>query len=132
MDIARFPIRFRPGDHVCQFYDTAADLAEVLVPYFRDGLERNEACIWITAAPLGAERAASEMRSAVADFDARAARGQILIMGHEELYTQPGAFDQRPISLSGTSRSPSCAAIVQRNVPGQPCWTSWPITGAAL
>lgn len=65
----------------------------MLVPFFRDGLERNEACIWITAAPLGAERAASEMRSAVADFDARAARGQILIMGHQELYTQPGAFD---------------------------------------
>jgi hypothetical protein len=97
MDIIRLPIRFRPGDHICQFYDTAADLAEVLVPYFRDGLERNEACIWITAAPLGAERAASEMRSAVADFDARAARGQILIMGHQELYTQPGAFDQEKV-----------------------------------
>lgn len=94
MGIAPFPIPVRPGDHVCQFYDGAADLAEVLVPYFRDGLDRNEACIWITADPLDAERAASEMRSAVAGFDAREANGQIQIMGHEEWYTKLGTFNQ--------------------------------------
>jgi len=72
------------GDHVCQFYDTAEDLAEALIGYFKAGLERNELCTWVAGGPLGAERANSEMRAAVADFDGRVAAGQMRIVGHEE------------------------------------------------
>jgi hypothetical protein len=31
------------GTHFCQFYDTKDDLLEILVPYFKAGLESNEA-----------------------------------------------------------------------------------------
>jgi hypothetical protein len=74
----------RAGDHVCQFYDTAEDLAETLVGYFKAGLERNESCMWIAGDPFAIERANSEMRTAVADFDRRVAAGQMQIVGHEE------------------------------------------------
>jgi len=32
------------GRHFCQFYETAGDLADTLVPYFREGLLANEFC----------------------------------------------------------------------------------------
>src|SRR5690242_11452014 len=35
------------GSHVCQFYDTKEDQIAMLVPYFKQGLERNEACAWL-------------------------------------------------------------------------------------
>ena len=34
--------------HVCQFYQTKDDLTDILVPYFKVGLENNEFCMWIT------------------------------------------------------------------------------------
>jgi hypothetical protein len=79
---------FRPGDHACQFFRSGDELGEVLVPYFKTGLERNELCVWVTAPPYGRDRATSELRAAVADFDRRAAAGQISILGHEEWYGQ--------------------------------------------
>ena len=56
------------GTHFCQFYQTAQDLLDILVPYFRAGLESNEFCMWITSEPLGreaAERAMQECPSRV-------------------------------------------------------------------
>ncbi|MFH1416584.1 MAG: MEDS domain-containing protein [Elusimicrobiota bacterium] len=40
------------GTHLCQFYRTKQDLIEILVPYFKQGLENNEFCMWITSNPL--------------------------------------------------------------------------------
>jgi MEDS: MEthanogen/methylotroph, DcmR Sensory domain len=79
---------FERGDHVCHFYHAADDLGEVLVPYFKAGLERNERCLWVTAHPYGIERAASEMRVAMSDFDRRTAAGQIQIFDHDEWYAK--------------------------------------------
>ena len=82
----------RPGDHVCQFYRTAEDLAEVLIPFFKAGLERHESCLWIAGDSCGAERAGSEMRTAVPDFDRRVAAGQMQILSHEEWYRKYGTL----------------------------------------
>jgi len=40
------------GTHLCQFYQTKEDLIDILVPYFKAGLENNEFCMWITSEPL--------------------------------------------------------------------------------
>ncbi len=45
------------GTHFCQFYKTKEDLIDVLVPYFKSGLENNEFCMWVTSEPLSAEEA---------------------------------------------------------------------------
>lgn len=39
---------FARGTHVCSFYDSKKDLMEILVPYFKAGIEANEHCIWLT------------------------------------------------------------------------------------
>lgn len=37
------------GTHICHFYQTRDDLIDVLIPYFKAGLNNNEYCIWITS-----------------------------------------------------------------------------------
>lgn len=45
------------GRHFCQFLQDEQDLIDILVPYFKTGLENNEYCMWFTPEPLGAEGA---------------------------------------------------------------------------
>jgi|GEM_PF-4918326 len=52
--------------HFCQFYQTKEDLVDILVPYFNEGLENNEFCIWVTSEPLGEKEAKKAMRGALA------------------------------------------------------------------
>ena len=40
------------GTHFCQFYQTKEDLMDILVPFFKAGLENNEFCIWVMSEPL--------------------------------------------------------------------------------
>jgi hypothetical protein len=96
--------QLRYGDHVCQFYRTAAELGEVLVPYFKAGLERNESCVWVTSSPYGRDRAVSELRTAVAEFDQRAAARQIQIFAHDEWYTKHGALSTTRLVQNWLSR----------------------------
>jgi hypothetical protein len=83
---------FQSGDHVCHFFRSAADLSEILVPYFKVGLERNELCVWVTSHPYGKNRATSELRAAMSDFDRRSATGQIQIFDHDEWYAKHAAM----------------------------------------
>ena len=45
------------GTHFCQFYQTQQHLAEVLVPYFKAGLENNEFCVWVTSEAMTCDQA---------------------------------------------------------------------------
>ena len=74
------------GSHVSQFFETGDDLHNLLVPYFKAGLENGENCLWVTGAPFGANQARSALRNAVGDFDVREKRGQIEIRDAHEWY----------------------------------------------
>jgi len=79
------------GAHFCQFYETADDLVDTLVPFFKAGLDNNERCMWVTANPLCAIEATDALRNAVPDLDRRLKRGQIEIVDHDRWYkTQNG------------------------------------------
>ena len=81
------------GTHFCQFYQTKEDLLDILVPYFKAGLENNEFCMWITAEPLNEREAEEALRKAVPDFDRYLKRGQIEILPHNKWYLKDGAFN---------------------------------------
>jgi PAS domain S-box-containing protein len=81
------------GTHFCQFYQTKNDLIDILVPYFKAGLEDNEFCMWITSEPLVVAEAEEAMRKAVNDFDEYLRRGQIEIIPYNEWYLLGGTFD---------------------------------------
>jgi PAS domain S-box-containing protein len=81
------------GTHFCQFYKTKQDLIDILVPYFKAGLESNEFCMWVTSEPLVVAEAEEAMRKAVNDSDEYLRQGQIEIIPYNEWYLLGGAFD---------------------------------------
>jgi two-component system sensor kinase FixL len=85
------------GAHLCQFYDTGADLLETLVPYFKAGLESNEFCMWVTSEPLGKAEAFAALRRAVPELKEFLTKGQIEILDYREWYKSTGRFDAKRV-----------------------------------
>ncbi|MGE5619513.1 MAG: PAS domain S-box protein [Sphingomonadaceae bacterium] len=85
------------GTHLCQFYESKDDLADLLVSYFRAGLEANEFCMWITSEPLTAADATAAAQDAIPDFDRYLQQGQIEIVSYSEWYLQAGRFDPQRV-----------------------------------
>ena len=81
------------GTNFCQFYQTKEDLMDILVPYFKAGLENNEFCMWVTSQPLDVEEAKEALKGAVPDFDIYLAKGQIEIIPYTQWYVKEGFFD---------------------------------------
>lgn len=81
------------GTHICQFYDTKKDLTDILVPYFKTGLNNNDFCLWITSQPLEAEEAKEALRRAVPDIDIYLEKGQIEIIPYKDWYLKEGFLD---------------------------------------
>ncbi len=104
--IARVPW----GAHICHLYRSRNDLVDVLVPYFRAGLESNEYCIWVAAEPLGKGKAARAMLRAVEGFDDYLGKGQIRIVSHEEWYCHEGVPDLQATISSWQQAHGQCLA----------------------
>ncbi|AKB31615.1 sensory transduction histidine kinase [Methanosarcina siciliae HI350] len=85
------------GTHFCQFYQTKEDLIEILVPYFRAGLENNEYSVWITSEPLETEEAKEALRKAVPDIDVYLEKGQIEIISCTHWCLKDGIFDEEDL-----------------------------------
>lgn len=81
------------GTHLCVFYQDKQDLNDILVPYFKAGLENNEFCVWITSEPLNARDAEQSLRQAVNNLDDYIEKGQIEILDYNQWYTKSGMFD---------------------------------------
>ncbi len=85
------------GTHFCQFYQTKEDLMDILVPYFKAGLENNEFCIWVTSQPLGVEEAKEALGKAVPDIDIYMKKGQIEIIPYTYWCIKEGIFDSERV-----------------------------------
>ena len=70
------------GTHFCHFYETKEDLLDILIPYFKTGLENNEFCVWVVSDPLGEEQARNAFRRAVPEADRYLSAGHIEIVPH--------------------------------------------------
>ena len=74
------------GTHFCHFYENKSDLLDVLVPYFKTGLEQNEFCIWGVFDPLDGQEARVALDEALPDTRARIAAGDIEIVPQSQWY----------------------------------------------
>ena len=83
------------GMHFCQFYQTKEDLLDILIPYFRAGLENNEFCMWITSEPLDEQEVLNAMKKALPNFDQYLKKGQIEILPYTEWYLKGGEFESK-------------------------------------
>lgn len=81
------------GSHVCQFFSGTSDLRDILVPWFKAGLENNEQCLMVATEPFSPDDARSALRAVVADFDAREKRGQIAIHDVRAWYDSDSVID---------------------------------------
>jgi C4-dicarboxylate-specific signal transduction histidine kinase len=81
------------GTHFCLFYQTKADLLDTVAAYCKAGLESQEFCLWIVAAPVTENEAWHALRSALADLDRYVGEGSIEILAAGDWYLQDGAFD---------------------------------------
>jgi hypothetical protein len=81
------------GSHFCQFFKTKKDLRDVLVPYFRAGLENNEFCVWVTSDFFTTDDALKAMKKGVPGFEGYLANRQIEIFPHTDWYLKGGSFD---------------------------------------
>jgi hypothetical protein len=76
----------RWGSHLAQFFGSGDELRDILVPYFKAGLENNERCLWVTGSGFNAEDARSALREVVPDLDQRERNRQIEIANADEWY----------------------------------------------
>jgi hypothetical protein len=81
------------GTHFCQFYTTKKDLLDILVPYFKAGLENNEACVWVTSDFLTEADATKALTRNVPSFTSLLAKGQMEIFPYTDWYLKGGSFD---------------------------------------
>ena len=79
------------GTHFCLFYETQQDLIDTLVPYFKEGLENNEFCMWVTSEPLEVEDAKNSLQRVVRNLGDYLDKGQIEILDYAKWYTKSGA-----------------------------------------
>jgi signal transduction histidine kinase len=86
------------GTHVCQFYETGRDLIDIVVPYYRAGLERRHFCLWVLPEPDDIEHATRALRRAIPEADRHLAAGDIEILDHNFWQHGDGTFDGRQIS----------------------------------
>ncbi|MBI4835612.1 MAG: MEDS domain-containing protein [Planctomycetes bacterium] len=81
------------GSHFCQFYQTKKDMLDVLIPYFRAGLENNEFCVWVTSDFLTKEDVLNAMKKDVPNFPKYLEKHQIEIFPYTDWYLKGGSFD---------------------------------------
>lgn len=76
----------RWGSHVGHLFREADELHDVLVPYFKAGLENNERCLWVTGAPFDAATARAALSRVVPDVADRERGGQLEIVDGTAFY----------------------------------------------
>jgi hypothetical protein len=75
-----------PNKHTCLFYNSKDELLDILVPYFKAGLENNEFCLWVVPEILKSEEAKSVLSKAVENLDRYFEKGQMEIWDSRDFY----------------------------------------------
>lgn len=100
------------GSHVCQFFNAKDDLLTMLVPYFKQGLERNEACVWMVG-ELSVAEAKEALAAAVPGLDRYLATGQMKILHYSDVYTNPDGTVKAANALSDQFRDLGAAMAAE-------------------
>lgn len=80
------------GDHICLVYDDFAQQMRAVVPFVKQGLERDEACLYITD-DRSAESVKSALRAEGVDVDGQVAQGHLSFATKREAYLEAGGFE---------------------------------------
>ncbi|MEK7849234.1 MAG: MEDS domain-containing protein [Candidatus Omnitrophota bacterium] len=78
--------------HMCLFYGSNKDLFELVVPYFREGLERNKLCIWAVPESLGLKEAQQALSEGIGGLKEYIDKGQLRLFEARSVYNRSGRF----------------------------------------
>ena len=81
------------GTHCCLFYETKADVLDILASYCRAGLENRELCMCVVGEPLEPEETRRALARVIPDFDRYWDDSSIEIVAARDWYLQGGSFD---------------------------------------
>jgi PAS domain S-box-containing protein len=114
------------GTHFCYFYETKQDLLDILVPYFKAGLESKEFCLWIISSSelITTEEAKGALGQAVSDLDRYLAEGRIELVSHDQWFLKGGAFDFHRVANEFKEKLDRAMArgYAGMRVNGSPAW----------
>jgi hypothetical protein len=85
------------GSHISHFYNNQDELSEILVPFFKAGLENNEFCVCVTADPLPASVCKETLAQEIKNFDFYLQNQQIEILDYDQWYLIDGNFNYQRI-----------------------------------
>jgi signal transduction histidine kinase len=114
------------GAHFCYFYETKQDLLDILIPYFKTGLENKEFCLWVISNSelLTVEEATRALRNALPDLDRYVAERSIEVVGHEDWFLGGNTFD--PYKVADRFKQKLNEALARgyagMRVNGSPAW----------
>jgi signal transduction histidine kinase len=86
------------GSHFCVFYETDEDLIEMLIPYFKAGIENNELCFWVLADSLTEGGARRALHRGIPDVDRRRIQSNVEFLQSEDCYLKEGIFDLKRVT----------------------------------
>ena len=78
--------------HTCLFYSSNQELLDRLIPYFKEGLDNNELCLWVIPKGWQIDEAKEFLRSRVSDLDNFIDRNQMIILEVSYIYLKDGLF----------------------------------------
>jgi DNA-binding CsgD family transcriptional regulator len=83
------------GTHFCVFYETKKDLLDIVLPFFKAGLQANEFCLWIVANSelLTINQATAVLHEAVPGLDRLVKNGNIEIVPYYKWFLTGRAVD---------------------------------------
>ena len=85
------------GTHFCNFYESRNDLLDMLLSYFKAGLEDNEFCVWVVSEPLSEREAWDGLREVVPEFDHCLSKRSIEVFDGHDWYLKGGIFDSNRV-----------------------------------
>ncbi|HEX78325.1 MAG TPA: diguanylate cyclase [Dehalococcoidia bacterium] len=112
------------GSHIAYLYESREDLLEVLVPYFKAGLEDGEGCLWVATPALTVEETREALARAIPNLAQPLAKGQLSILDHRDLYLKGGRFGWEGVLHHWLEREAQALSQGYRGlrVSGSPGW----------
>src|SRR5229473_703232 len=111
--------------HFCSFYDTKRDLLDILIPFFKTGLENNEFCLWIISNSelLTMQEARNALQEVLPDLNQYVCEKSIEFAGHD-WFLNGGSFDFRRVANQFKQKVDEALArgFVGMRVNGSPAW----------
>lgn len=99
------------GTHICCFFQTPAELDEVLMPYFEVGIEDGDACLWIAPDEDSRQQMNHELGQRIAGFDTLSKNGTVTILDISRSESSDGRLLHEHISKwAGRMRSKKAPA----------------------